>query len=292
MLSIKHLFLIIGCILLLPVLLYLYFYYHYGHICDSFDINEYTPLPEGGVPDEWYKTGDMILFRSDKTIIEKAFFGSKFTHIGIIHRCKVTNRVFVLDAGTGFDMGYVTLNRVRELYPGDVCVRRLVTPLSDERLDWLQETVNELFADQNTHPTTEYLRVRPKTAIFPMGFVVFTKGDLLHSSDNEPLSMAGNTVTNALTSCGCAHGLDMYYDSKTAVVCTDFIFVLLKHLDIIDPSVEKICIKPDFMAYTGNLTDLDTHYDATIYIIKDYLKRNIIYTDKDFIVINDFTHIF
>ena len=220
------------------------------------------------------KTGDLFLGRHcEANQIHAAIYGSRFTHAGMFHRCRYTNRLFVFDVMVG--VHYMTWKDCAKLYRGHAMIRRLRKPLEERQLVLFQEMIDDLLKRHNKNPEVHHLTSRNNDMFVPaFQYINMNKINLGESpfERNTPLKKDGpfsSRGTKAGLLCVQRH-LFQQEDTQAnfAVMCTDMLFILLQQLDIISKEKRAICIKPDFFVYPCN-KELDAAYFKTE-ILRNY----------------------
>lgn len=261
--TLKMVVAILVCILVLWLLKF--FLYDQAPIYSDFNITDYKRFSEI----DQIKTGDLFITRHTETnIIYASVYGSRFTHVGMFHRCSKTNRLFVFDVMNG--MHYLLWEDMIKLYKGHAFIRRLRKPLSSHQLHLFQHMIDDLYQNQNTNAEIRHVVSHNERFFGPVSqYVNMNKTTL----GETPFELHAETdhlrAVRAMGTCLNRYMLkNENASSDFAIVCTDVIYVLLQQLEIISKNKRSICIKPDVFAFRGD-EELDRAYFDTE-ILKNY----------------------
>jgi hypothetical protein len=232
----------------------------------SFDIRKYKRFPK----EKWdeIKTGDLLICRNNRmSWIFRGLWGCQTTHVGVFHRSLENNKLYVFEAVDG--LHYTLFEDVYFTYSGDLFVRQLKEPLSQESIEWTQDTIDHLYNHENRSPNARCITFRDDT--MPVPVRAFVSTNPLHR--NEPFQIHRNSENRMRTLCTCTLTHLVTITDLTqniasyAVVCTDVILVLLKQWKLVPDDLNKQCIKPDWFSFQS--PEINAVYEEMM-VLKDY----------------------
>jgi hypothetical protein len=273
-------------IVLFCAIVFLFYVVLHEPIYRSFDIRKYKRFCSSL---DKLKTGDLILCRNFRMgWLYRGIWGCQITHVGLLHRCIHTGRLYVFEAVEGIH--YTLLEDMQFTYSGDIFVRQLKTPLNEEQLQWTQRIIDKLYKGANKSPTTRCLAINdPK---MPNPVRAYVSNRLEDRDDPFQLNRTGETKTKSVCSCVASHLFQMHDNQigSYAIVCTDVVYIMLQKWGILSATETRRCILPDWIAFESE--EINRSYGEML-ILKDYNmeteRLQVENNDSAKIIINDIT---